>query len=54
MKNRHWTTRDEGQEDLSGDPWTWSGDTVACRWCNGSWNHKDDCVWLFGRSRSVS
>jgi len=54
MKNRHQKARDEGQEDVSGDPWTWSGGTVACRWCNGSWNHEDDCVWLTGRRRSLA
>ena len=54
MRNRHRATSDEGHPDVSGDPWTWSGGTVACRWCNGSWNHEDDCVWLAGRRGSIS
>ena len=49
MKNWRRVTRDEPDEVISGDPWTWSGGTVACRWCNGSWNHEDDCAWLTGR-----
>jgi hypothetical protein len=52
MKNRQRVKRDEAQEDVSEDPWTWSGGTVACRWCNGSWNHEADCTWLVGRRRS--
>jgi hypothetical protein len=54
MKNRRRVTRNDRQEEVSGDPWTWSGGTVTCRWCNGTWNHEADCVWLTTRRRSIS
>jgi hypothetical protein len=49
MKIRRQATSDDEQEVLSGDPWTWEGGTVSCRWCHGSWNHEDDCAWVVGR-----
>ncbi len=52
MKIRRRATSDDQQEVVSGDPWTWEGGTVSCRYCQGSWNHEDDCAWVVGLRRS--